>query len=334
MFDSTTARDDAYEGRALVAAFPDRDAAHDAAHRLQAEGFHRIWLGITHPADAADDLDRTSPPVDGETGTNDNVVVETANDSFGDRIGRFFNGRSGQRGLHDELVRHGVDAGAAASIERSIAPGSAILTLDGSNHPEMAAHIVEDCGGHLLAGEGFDEVADRTTPSTKDDLRGSDVLGYGEPTKYARGAEIDEERRIRLRTERLDVAKQRESAGVASVGTDVVAKQNEMDVPVMHEELFVERRATSATDSARADTTAIGETATISIPLMRERVVVTKRPVVTDEYVIGKRQVGETQHISETTREEKLVVDDATASTGDRSTTDTSAGQGVSRTMP
>jgi uncharacterized protein (TIGR02271 family) len=75
-------------------------------------------------------------------------------------------------------------------------------------------------------------------------------------------------------------------------------------VPVIREELFVERLAVCETTRAETDEIAEGET--LRVPLMREQVVVTKRPVVKGEVVIGKRQVTETQRLSETTREEQL----------------------------
>jgi uncharacterized protein (TIGR02271 family) len=91
----------------------------------------------------------------------------------------------------------------------------------------------------------------------------------------------------------------------------------EVDVPTIREELFVERRPVSenAADGITAGTDAtpiVTEGEVIRVPLMREQVVVTKRPVVTEEVVIGKRQVTETQHVSETTHEETLKVNDAT----------------------
>lgn len=303
-------RDEAFEGRALVAAFGDRDAARRAARQLHEEGFHRIWLGVTNPTrDTADA---------GGTG----VAVEPDDDSLGNRIGRFFSGENNARSLHSELLRHGVDQNAAATIERSLTPGSTVLTLDGSNHPELAANIVEQCGGYILSGETFG-TSDATEASTDtatgtatartgegEGRRGSEILGYRQPERYARGEEIDEEQRLRLRAERLQIAKQREEAGVATVGKDVIEKTNEVDVPVVREELFVERRSIDAAENVDADTTPIEQSDAIRIPLVRERVVVTKRPVVTDEYVVGKRQVTDTQHVSETTREEKLAVDE------------------------
>ena len=73
----------------------------------------------------------------------------------------------------------------------------------------------------------------------------------------------------------------------------------------MHEELVIERHPVSG---AAAGGT-IGADETISVPLSREEVKGTKQTFATEEVEIGKRVVGETEHISETVRHEELVVD-------------------------
>ncbi len=320
-YDTGTARDEAYEGRALVAAFPDRESAHQAAHRLHDEGFGRTWIGVTHSAADPDDASTSAVTSGGQT-----QVTSDEGDSLGAKIGRFFSGESGERTLYDELVRHGVAATEARRIDGSLAPNSAILTVDGHNHPELAAQIVESNGGHVLAGEAFgsgtatgalagaaagttgayDAATDATTGTTG--LRGSQVLGYGDASQYARGESIDEQRRIQLREERLSIDKQRVSAGEVQITKDVVEHQQDIDVPVIREELFVERRPVSETTADAGEIGEIGQGETIRVPLMREQVAVTKRAVVTGEVVVGKREVTENQSVSETTREEKLRV--------------------------
>lgn len=332
-YDSTSmgARDDAYEGRALVAAFADRDTAHAAAHALHDEGFGKTWIGVTHAASGATSGSMST------SATASGATVESDGDSIMDRIGRFFSGDSDTKSLYDELVRHGVAASEARRIEGSLMTNSAILTVDGHNHPELAAQLIEENGGHVLAGESFgayDEDLGAGAPATSllgttaaasvstatsstdripdaASLRGSQLLGYGDASQYARGTGIDEERRLQLREERLSVDKQQVAAGEAQIGKEVVEHTQQIDVPVMHEELFVERRPVSET-STMADSGPIVEGETIRIPLMREEVAVTKRTVATGEVVIGKRQVTETQTVSGTTREEKLKVNDPT----------------------
>lgn len=339
-YDTGTARDEAYEGRALVAAFADRESAHAAARALHDEGFGRTWIGVTHAGDTTSYSGTTS----GSATTGETRVTSEGGESLGEKIGRFFSGESGERTLYDELVRHGVASSEARRIDGSLAPSSAILTVDGHNHPELAASLIEQSGGHILAGESFgsttgtyasstgstgttgtydsadtltgtaaasglgttgayDAATDATTP------RGSQVLGYGDASRYARGAEIDEQRRIALREERLGIDKQRVSAGEVQITKDVVEHQQDIDVPVIREELFVERRPVGETTADAGEIGEIGRGETIRVPLMREQVNVTKRAVVTGEVVVGKREVSETQRVSGTTREEKLRVE-------------------------
>jgi uncharacterized protein (TIGR02271 family) len=50
-------------------------------------------------------------------------------------------------------------------------------------------------------------------------------------------------------------------------------------------------------------------------PLTEERVTISKVPFVTEEIVVGKRQVQDTEHVSETTRREQLNVADVATAT-------------------
>jgi hypothetical protein len=166
--------------RSLVAAFTDRDTAHDAAKTLRKEGFHKIWIGVTR-----------------ESGT----AIASENDSIGAKIGRFFSGESEGGSMIETLMRHGVGVTEAERVEREIEPNDVILTVDGSNHPELAAQIIEDARGDVLSGESFVfTTVDWTVP---DDRRGSELLGYQDPNEYARGKRVDDGELTRLRNERL-----------------------------------------------------------------------------------------------------------------------------------
>lgn len=285
---SGTPRDDAYEGRALVAAFPDPDRAREAARQLRDEGFHRAWIGSTRGAG------------DGTASSED--------DSLAAKIGRFFGSERTERSLYEELVRHGVAESEARRLDGTLPPDSAVLTVDGANHPELAAELIEAAGGHIVAGETFGDAAGAETTELGTP-RGSEILGYGEARRYARGEPIGEEQRLRLREERLQIDTLERSAGEARITKDVVEHRQDVDVPVVHEELFVERRPVGENVDADAEVEPITEGQTIRIPLMRQEIAVTKRPVVTGEVVVGKRRVTETQRVAETTREERVKAD-------------------------
>ena len=47
----------------------------------------------------------------------------------------------------------------------------------------------------------------------------------------------------------------------------------------------------------------------IHIPVMEERVEVTKRPVVSEEIIVGKREVHDTETVSERVRREEAAIE-------------------------
>jgi uncharacterized protein (TIGR02271 family) len=144
--------------------------------------------------------------------------------------------------------------------------------------------------------------------------RTADVNSYDDFGKYRAGALVDESTRLQLREERLRVDKSRFDRGVATVGTDVVTENQEPDVPYTREELFIERRP--ANGSTVSSTPEMGGADAIRVPLSEERVTVNRVPIITKEIVVGKREVQDTQHISETIRKEKLNVADAGTTVG------------------
>ncbi len=167
------------DGGAMVAAFGSRDLAHQAAKRLREEGFDKIWIGVT----SADN------------------TLKSDDDSIGGKIGRFFSGEKDGESLTETLTRHGVSEADALRIEGSIEPSDVLLTVNGSNHPELAAQIIEDLGGDVLSGESF--VYTTVDWTGADDQRGSQLLGYEDPNQYARGQRVDDGTLSRLRSDRL-----------------------------------------------------------------------------------------------------------------------------------
>lgn len=123
------------------------------------------------------------------------------------------------------------------------------------------------------------------------------------------------EERLRLHEERLHVDKERVQTGEVNVGKHVVEEEQTIEVPVEREEVFIERRpvneeATATNTKHSFDSTdAYTEGDTIRVPLTEERLEVTKTDVVTEEIVIGKRKVQDTEHVKETVRKEVADID-------------------------
>lgn len=134
---------------AIGATFAERERAHDAVHRLHEEGFSQTWIGITRRDEASgyaadddggDDVAGTVKPLDNDT------RVESANWFM-----RFFG--EGDESLHDALVRHGISEADARAVG-TLPADSAILTVEGGNHPELAAQIISEFGGQVIS-RGF-----------------------------------------------------------------------------------------------------------------------------------------------------------------------------------
>jgi uncharacterized protein (TIGR02271 family) len=113
-------------------------------------------------------------------------------------------------------------------------------------------------------------------------------------------------RSLKLRAERLNVTKERVQTGEVGLHKEIVTEQKTIDVPVTHEEVFLERRA--VTGNSAPDTTPIGE-GEIRVPLSEERVNVHKDTVETGEVSVGKRTVQETQRVSDTVKREEARVE-------------------------
>lgn len=116
--------------------------------------------------------------------------------------------------------------------------------------------------------------------------------------------QLSDEQRLRLREERLEVDKERVRKGEVQVEKDVVEEERRVDVNVERDEVYVERRAVDEVAAAQDTSPIVEDDDTIRIPITEERVEVTKRPVVSEELVIGKRKVQDTETVSDTVKRE------------------------------
>ena len=112
---------------------------------------------------------------------------------------------------------------------------------------------------------------------------------------------------VQLREEELRARKEQVETGQVGIRKDVVAEERTMEVPVTREEAVVERRPVER----RPADAPIGEGETARVPLREERVEVDKQPVVYEEVEIGKREVQETERVSDTVRREEARVERA-----------------------
>jgi uncharacterized protein (TIGR02271 family) len=110
---------------------------------------------------------------------------------------------------------------------------------------------------------------------------------------------------LQLREEELQTRKQRVQTGEVRLGTEVVEEHKTLQVPTTREEVVVERRPVEHRPSDRPIDDRF---ATIEVPVREERVEIDKQPVVYEEVNVGKQQVVQSQHVSETVRREEARV--------------------------
>jgi len=285
--------DQTYADAGTVAAvFTDRESARDALAQLHEAGFHHVWLGVTQT-----DIDDAGEPTLESGGAG----------GFMETVGRFFSGEGSHgQALHEALVHHGLTEQQARRIDATIAPGNAVVTVDGNDDPGEAMRILRQSGGRF---EG--SAAQGLGNTSRGVAAGGSVTGAFDSNDAARqrkSSDANEARHVQLREERLAVDKERVQSGEARIGKRVVSEEQSVDVPVFHEELYVQRRPVSG--SASSTTASIGEGEEIRVPLMEERVDVQKRTFASENVTIGKRRIEGTEHVSDTVRHEELRVED------------------------
>ena len=147
--------------------------------------------------------------------------------------------------------------------------------------------------------------------------RYDDVRGHVADA-YARG----QERRLTLSEEQLSVGKRQVQAGEVGLRKSVETEHVRETVDLSREEVTIDRRPLSA-DTATDATIQAGE---IRVPVMEEQVVIEKRMVPTEEIVIRKRMVQENETVEADLRRERLEVTDSTTTRHAGSGTGTTSG--------
>jgi uncharacterized protein (TIGR02271 family) len=122
------------------------------------------------------------------------------------------------------------------------------------------------------------------------------------------------EKSIPVIEERMEISK-KESIEEAKVIKEPSKETRTVEVELVHEELIIERKAvqldkaSTTTPTTTSSSEEIMKSKTeINIPLMREDVVVSKKPYVKEEIVIKKKPVTETKTVTEQLTSERVKV--------------------------
>jgi uncharacterized protein (TIGR02271 family) len=133
-----------------------------------------------------------------------------------------------------------------------------------------------------------------------------DAIGTHDSLVYKEQYESETTRAVPLREERLDITKERVQVGELHLHKEVVEEQRTVHVPLIREEAYVERRPVI---DGKYDGSPFAEDEIIRIPITEERIEVTKRPVVVEEVIVGKRKIQETKQVQDVIRKEEARID-------------------------
>ncbi len=238
--------------------------------------------------------------------------TSTESGGFMSAIKNLFGGQStSAEAVRDDLINMGLSRDEADYYAQAHQEGRSIVAVSDDGRYGDIMSILRQNGAHDFNTRGSATRAtayDQTTTRTRTAGQVEDYATTGtyerdtRATGTARDVEDEQARTLRLRAEQLQVEKERVQAGEVRLHKEVVAEQRNIDVPVTHEEVYIEERPI---EGGRISNAPIGEGETIRVPVREEQVNVTKETVVTGEVELGKRTVQETQHIRDTVRREE-----------------------------
>jgi uncharacterized protein (TIGR02271 family) len=217
------------------------------------------------------------------------------------------------------LAGTGIPSDRAAYLTRSLEPGGAIVTVHDANRAAEAEQILsannaqvryEDIEGNgTMANEvvGNDVVGTETERIDAADSTGQEITDTGYVDRRPVDAETRAVDRVQLFGEVLRVHKERINQREVRVRKDVITENQTIEVPVMREELVLER--VSVSGNTPASSANIGGSQEIRVPLSEEKVRLEKEPVVREEVNVGKREVADVEKVSADVRREELRVD-------------------------
>jgi uncharacterized protein (TIGR02271 family) len=113
--------------------------------------------------------------------------------------------------------------------------------------------------------------------------------------------------RLTLSEEQLEVGKRQVQAGEVDIRKTVETEHVQEQVPLIREEVTIERRPLSGAEASNAT---IGDDEEIRIPVMREEAVVSKRAVAREEIIIRKQRRTENQTVEADVRRERVDIED------------------------
>lgn len=227
-----------------------------------------------------------------------------------------------QAGLHhDQMSYSGHGASSSGSLAKLKSFFTGQETMSGHETDDLLVEIeMPEADAHYYrkeyeAGRSIVAVTDgKSLQEAVAILARNGAYGTKRPSSYGlttstsasdTATATEEEGSLQLREEQLQVYTRSVQTGEVRLGKEVVTEQQTITVPVTHEEVVIEHHPASGPVSK----TPLGEGETIEVPVYEEQVNVTKQTVATGEVTLGKRQIQETQQVSDTVRREEARIE-------------------------
>lgn len=214
---------------------------------------------------------------------------------------------------HTNFYRREYEAGhplIAVTSSKRLQEASAILQRHGGYGPSEERRTAGAAG--TTAGAAYAGGASSEAAMQKEGMRtasnepvaqreGARAASYGVAAEQQRKGGLEQEQHMRLHAEHLHASKQQAQLGEVVLRKEIVSEQETIDVPLRHEEIVIERHALAEGPTNER----LEEGQVIRIPVRGEQANLAKEVVTTGEVVIGKREVQETRHFSDTCRHEE-----------------------------
>jgi len=217
----------------------------------------------------------------------------------------------GGSGILDSLTGLGLGEDEANFYNSEFMNGRTVVTVKTDDRQQEAMDILRRYGGYDFSSRGqtAGTAYTGTTGQAADTTYQTAGSTYAQTQAPQTGYTDQGEQKVQLREEQLTANKERVQAGEVGIRKDVVSEEKTLNVPVSHEEAYIERHPV---DQAVPADTPIGEQGeTYRVPVTEERVNVEKQPVVKEEIGIGKRTAQENQQVSDTVRREEACIERA-----------------------
>jgi len=206
----------------------------------------------------------------------------------------------GGSGITNSLENLGLPEQEATFYNGEFEAGRTVVVVNTNDRQQEASQILSRDGGYDYTSQSG-QATDYATTGSNQSTDYATTTGSNQATDY----NTDADQNVQLREEQLNVNKQAVQAGQVGIRKEVVTEQQSVDVPVSREEVVIERRPASG----QASDTPIGEGETYRIPVREEQVTVDKQPVVREEVSLGKRQVQDTQRVSDSVQREEARIE-------------------------